>query len=57
MGNGAKAQQRRDRAAKDGKKEPSSQLKSVCLSFLSLLISFRQVYRFEAGVLVSQGFF
>ncbi|KAK9897099.1 DUF1909-domain-containing protein [Cystobasidium minutum MCA 4210] len=28
MGNGAKAQQKRDRAAKDGKKEPNSQLKT-----------------------------
>jgi hypothetical protein len=29
MGNGAKAQQKRDRNAKDAKKAPSSQLKSV----------------------------
>ncbi|CAO1617506.1 unnamed protein product [Parajaminaea phylloscopi] len=28
MGNGAKAQQKRDRAAAGGKKEPSSQLKT-----------------------------
>lgn len=29
MGNGAKAQQKRERNAKDGKKDPQSQLKSV----------------------------
>ena len=46
MGNGAKAAQKRERNAKDGKKEASSQLKSVRLFELllpSYIIVFQQI--------------
>jgi hypothetical protein len=33
MGNGARAAQKRERNAKDGKKDPQSQLKSVSCKF------------------------
>lgn len=40
MGNGAKAAQKRERNGKDGKKEPQSQLRSVCSCLLVFISSF-----------------
>lgn len=40
MGNGAKAAQKRERNGKDGKKEPQSQLRSVCSCLLFFISSF-----------------
>jgi hypothetical protein len=41
MGNGAKAQQKRERAADKTKKGPTSQLKSVRLAFPRMRLAFR----------------